>query len=168
MTEKNPHSFLTDTHRAVLSGNWEGSDSTLRSHKSEIRKRSKAALQDLIAVANSAEIDNESRVGENRLFDPQDLRALVTSVVARGGLQSEQYEHVSEAYQNEVYKEVNRFLLGFQPDDLRPAETPQNDAQDSNGDTPVTCHNCGYKWEYGGSASKATCPGCSNKTPVSR
>lgn len=168
MSDKNPHSFLTDTHRAVLSGDWEGSDSTLRSHKSEIRKRSKAALQDLITVANSTEIDNESRSDGERLFEPEDLRALLTSVAHHGGLRSEEYEHVSEAYQNEVYKEANRFLLGFQPDDLKPAEAPQNDTQDSNGDTPVTCHNCGYKWEYGGSASKATCPGCSNKTPVSR
>jgi len=28
------------------------------------------------------------------------------------------------------------------------------------------CHSCGYKWEYSGDKSKATCPDCGNKTQV--
>jgi transposase len=32
--------------------------------------------------------------------------------------------------------------------------------------TSVTCHNCGYEWDYKGNLEKATCPGCSYKTDV--
>jgi len=28
------------------------------------------------------------------------------------------------------------------------------------------CQHCGYKWEYTGTAKKATCPSCGNKTPA--
>lgn len=30
----------------------------------------------------------------------------------------------------------------------------------------VTCHNCGYNWEYRGESESATCPNCLSKTPV--
>lgn len=28
------------------------------------------------------------------------------------------------------------------------------------------CHSCGYRWEYGGTKERATCPECGNKTPA--
>lgn len=30
--------------------------------------------------------------------------------------------------------------------------------------TKVTCHACGYGWEYSGDKHKATCPSCHTKT----
>lgn len=32
--------------------------------------------------------------------------------------------------------------------------------------TEVTCHACGYSWEYTGEMSLATCPNCNVKTSV--
>ena len=30
----------------------------------------------------------------------------------------------------------------------------------------MKCTYCGYEWEYTGAMDRATCPNCSNKTPV--
>jgi len=32
--------------------------------------------------------------------------------------------------------------------------------------TDVTCDNCEYEWEYGGTMKRATCPSCGHKTSV--
>lgn len=33
----------------------------------------------------------------------------------------------------------------------------------------LTCHNCGYTWDYGGNSDYyATCPRCHYKVPVSQ
>ena len=169
MTEKRPNTVLTDTRREVLSGDWEGSDSTLRSHKSDIRQRSKAAIEELIEVAESHEIDNESRVGDERLFEPEQIRHLLAAILHTGGLVDEDYEHVSDDFRNELYFEVNRFLLGFQPEDGPAAEPPEKSPKSDTDGVNVTCHSCGYEWLYTGSAEgKATCPSCTNKTPINR
>lgn len=68
--------FLTDERRTVLSGEYDGADSTERAHRSNIRARSRTALDELIEVAASPEIDN------SEVFDPDQvfrlLRALLT------------------------------------------------------------------------------------------
>lgn len=37
---------------------------------------------------------------------------------------------------------------------------PEPEAEPEGEGTPLTCHKCGYSWEYGGSKSTATCPDC--------
>lgn len=32
--------------------------------------------------------------------------------------------------------------------------------------TNMECNNCGYKWEYKGKLSRATCPNCLNKVKI--
>ena len=75
MTDDTPV-FLTDERRAVLSGEYDGADSTERAHRSNIRARSRTALDELIEVAQSPKIDNAD------IFDPDQvfllLRALLT------------------------------------------------------------------------------------------
>ena len=80
--------FLTDTRRNVLSSEFEGADSTLESHKSRIRSRSRMALSELVEVAESNEIDNED------VFDPREIHALLEALF--GDLEEIQPYH--EAY----------------------------------------------------------------------
>lgn len=160
MSDERPHGFLTETHQKVLRGEFEGSDSTLRSHKSEIRKRAKAALADLTTVANSPHIDNESKVGGERLFEPTDLHALLSAVVEPGGLIPHTVEQPSEAFQNEVYVEIDRVLWEYR----HSGEYGRDSQKEATSDRQTTCHNCGYEWKYGGDKSRATCPDCGRKT----
>jgi len=67
--------FLTDDRQDVLNGDWEGLGSTRRSHLSNIRHRTRLALRELREVANSEEIDNA------KVFDPDDLRALLEALL---------------------------------------------------------------------------------------
>ena len=160
VTGNSPKAFLTETRKGVLDGDWEGSDSTHRSHKSDIRQKSKAAIEELIEVAESREIDNK------QVFDPEQIRHLLVAIAQPGGLVEDEYEHASEEFRNELYFEVNRFLLGFQPEDSPTAEPPEETPDEDTDGTRVTCHSCDYEWLYQGSAAKATCPSCANKTPV--
>lgn len=32
----------------------------------------------------------------------------------------------------------------------------------------LVCSECGYEWDYGGDAARATCPDCKHKVPVER
>jgi hypothetical protein len=173
VTQKRRDGFLSDTHRKVLTGEFDGADSTLRTHKSEIRKRSKAALRDLVDVANSPEIENESTVDGDRLFEPSgDLNVLLSSVLNPGGLVSHTVDGPSEAYQHEVYVEADTVLSQLRDDETwaatqNPEEQTRVAAADRS-DSPTKCHLCGHEWSYSGSAQKATCPNCSRKTDVGK
>jgi len=68
--------FLTDERRAVLNGEYDGAANTERTHKSRIRARSRQAIEELIEVAQSPEIDNGD------VFDPDDLARLVDALMA--------------------------------------------------------------------------------------
>lgn len=63
--------FLTDSRREVLSGEYDGAESTLKSKKSHIRTRAQMAMDELIEVAQSAEIENES------VFEPETIGTLI-------------------------------------------------------------------------------------------
>jgi hypothetical protein len=67
--------FLTEKRRDVLNGEYEGSPDALRNQKSRLRKSARTALEELIAVANSEEIEN----GE--VFHPNDLARLVHALM---------------------------------------------------------------------------------------
>lgn len=99
--------FLTDARRAVLNGEYDGAANVERTHESRIRDRSRSALAELVEVANSTEIENES------VFDPEMVRAFLTSLATRGGLQEHGYEHVSEAYRNALYVEIDQVLRNW-------------------------------------------------------
>ena len=67
--------FLTDTRREVLAGEFEGEDSTLESHKSRIRTRSRMALDELIEVAKSDEIEDDT------VFNPTNIAHLLSALM---------------------------------------------------------------------------------------
>lgn len=70
--------FLTDTRRDVLEGEFDGPDATKRSHKSRIRTRARMALQELIEVAQSSEIDNTD------VFEPKEITSFTESLIFNG------------------------------------------------------------------------------------
>lgn len=71
--------FLTDTRREVLNGEYEGSDSNRRTHKSNIKKRAKIALAELISVAQSPVIENGD------IFKIRQILELYESILWDGG-----------------------------------------------------------------------------------
>ena len=105
-----PDTFLTDERRAVLNGEYTGAANVRRTHEARIKARSRSALDELIEVAESHEINN----GE--VFDPKKLRALLTAIAHAGGLIDEDYQHVSDAYRNALYVEIDQFLRGWEGD----------------------------------------------------
>jgi hypothetical protein len=72
------NAFLTDARREVLEGTSDREGSSLSVEKSRIRKRAKLALQELIEVANSSEIENES------VFDTQQVHLLLDALFRDG------------------------------------------------------------------------------------
>jgi hypothetical protein len=74
-----PNAFLTDERRAVLSGEYDGADSTERTHESHIRRQGRQAVNELIEVAESQEIDTRE------VFDPNDLFRLLQAVLLPDG-----------------------------------------------------------------------------------
>lgn len=70
-----PNTFLTEDRQAVLHDNYDGSSSTERVHRRNIKKRSQSALQELTEVAQSPHIDN------SEVFDPSDVHALLTALL---------------------------------------------------------------------------------------
>ena len=76
--------FITDTRQDVLNGEYNGSQSNLRSHKSRIRAKAKVALSELIEVASSPVIDN------TEVFSPEQVELLLYALTAgRGGLEGD-------------------------------------------------------------------------------
>lgn len=70
MGEK-PNAFLTDERRAVLADDYDGSESVKRTHKSRIRERARSAVDELIEVAQSKEIENAD------VFEPAKIGTLL-------------------------------------------------------------------------------------------
>jgi hypothetical protein len=89
--------FLTDTRRDVLEGESDLSGGSLANEKSRIRTRARAAVDELIQVAKSEEIENSS------VFDPEKVGTLLfwitmdPSEVDHGGLM-EPTEEASDEY----------------------------------------------------------------------
>jgi hypothetical protein len=66
-----PDTFLTESRREVLEGDWSGVESTERSKKSHIRTRARSAVGELIEVARSEEINNAD------VFEPAEVGTLL-------------------------------------------------------------------------------------------
>lgn len=103
--------FLTDSRREVLRGEYDGAESTEKSKKSHIRTQSKMALDELIEVAHSPEIDNSD------VFDPEKLHILIrTLTVGAGGLIGDDVPPAVKAwdpdedYAREVYVAVDKAI----------------------------------------------------------
>lgn len=67
--------ILTERRREVLEGDYTGNESTRESHRSNIRASSKEGLAELIAVAESEEIDNED------VFEPEVVEQLLRAII---------------------------------------------------------------------------------------
>lgn len=68
--------FLTPERQSVLEGTYEGRANTERTHKSRIRSRARRAIEELIAVAASPEIENSD------VFEPDELAQLVATIIS--------------------------------------------------------------------------------------
>jgi hypothetical protein len=110
MGQEDPPVFLTDTRRKVLMGEYDGADSNERSHRSRIRSRARTALDELLAIAASEEIDN------SEVFEAEKLRALITTLKRPGGFQEQ-----DEEYANKVHVAVDKAIHGI---DSEHVETP--------------------------------------------
>jgi len=71
--------FLTDSRREVLDGDSNLNDQSLANEKYRIRKRARLALEELIEVAESDEISNES------VIDSDGLVRLVAATLSGDG-----------------------------------------------------------------------------------
>jgi len=71
--------FLTEKREAVLNGEYDGSDDALRNQKSRLRRSAQTALQELITVAASPEVENAD------IFEPNDLARLVDALMVPQG-----------------------------------------------------------------------------------
>jgi len=114
--------FLTETRREVLAGESDLSGKSLANEKSRIRTRSRAALAELIEVAQSEEIENRD------IFEPAQVGLLIglliddQAVMPPGGLIENPDEtpdlsiperHIE--YRNGVHSEVASQLLALKP-----------------------------------------------------
>jgi len=111
--------FLTETRREVLAGESDLSGKSLANEKSRIRTRARAALTELIEVADSGEIENRD------IFEPKQVGVLVglsiddPAVMPPGGLSDSPSDlsvperHIE--YRNDVHSEVASQLLALKP-----------------------------------------------------
>lgn len=113
--------FLTETRRAVLDGESDLSGRSLENEKSRIRTRARAALDELIEVAQSNEIENRS------VFEPETLGDLTYWILndpsqfdQMGGIVAQEGEEIDAdeeavarytdelaSYRRDVYAEVD-------------------------------------------------------------
>lgn len=66
--------FLTDTRRALLNDEYGGKESSRATERSRIKNRAGVALDELIEVAESDQIDNTD------VFDPADVHRLLVAL----------------------------------------------------------------------------------------
>ncbi|MUW15739.1 hypothetical protein GJ633_14740 [Halorubrum sp. CBA1125] len=118
--------FLTENRRDVLSGESDFSEKSITNEKSRIRTRTRTALDELIEVAQSAEIENRS------VFDPEQLGILLywvlndpammgfpggfvgTSDEPPEGVDEDHYTRIPDElqqYRSEVHSEAAQELL---------------------------------------------------------
>lgn len=103
--------FLTEKREAVLNGEYDGSDDALRNQKSRLRRSAQTALQELITVAASPEIENAE------VFDPEQIHILLKILLTgRGGLVGDDVPadleawHPAKEYRNEMYVAIDQVL----------------------------------------------------------
>jgi hypothetical protein len=78
--------FLTDTRRDVLEGESDLSGGSLANEKSRIRTRARAAIDELIEVAQSEEIENASIFGPEKVGTLLFWITMDPSEIDHGGL----------------------------------------------------------------------------------
>jgi len=71
--------LLTDKREKVLNGEYEGKDAALRNQKSRLRDSARTALNELIAVAASPEIEN------SEVFAPNNVARLIDALMVPNG-----------------------------------------------------------------------------------
>jgi hypothetical protein len=100
----NDNVFLTENRRDVLRGESDWTDDSIRNEKSRIRTRARTALDELIQVAQSEEIDNED------VFEPEKMLVLVATLTkGPGGLDAWTPD---DEYRMAVESALNRALYG--------------------------------------------------------
>lgn len=108
--------FITESRRDVLEGNADDlTEQSLRNAKSRIRVRSRMALEELIEVAESPEID------QTTVFDPDDvfrlLRALLqpdpdhTTTDIGGLIEEDDYTDEFRAYSDRLQAQMSKLVL---------------------------------------------------------
>lgn len=71
--------LLNDKRKAVLNGEYTGSDAALRNQKSRLRESARTALAELVQVAASPEIDNAE------VFEPNEVAHLLDALMVPDG-----------------------------------------------------------------------------------
>lgn len=107
----NDRGFLTNKNRDVLFGRYDGTENARRNQKSRIRSRASNALNDLITVADSGEIDNADTIDPEQVY-----RLLVALTVDRNSFGSDNPDdphnkQVDEDFRREVLEAVDQFRL---------------------------------------------------------
>jgi hypothetical protein len=103
--------FLTEKRRDVLNGEFDGSDSSERTHKSLIRTRAKTALNELIAVADSGTIDNADVFDADQIYT---LLAVLTTgrdTFGTSDPDDPHYREVDPDYRNDILRAMDRVRL---------------------------------------------------------
>ena len=115
--------FLTDKNRDVLFGRYEGTENAKRNQESRIRSKAANSLNDLIAVADSGNIDNADT------FDPDQVYALLVSLtIDRDGFDPDDpddphHKAIDDTFRLEVLEAVDEFRLVYhRSDNAEPAE----------------------------------------------
>jgi hypothetical protein len=120
------NTFIPEAHWAVLEGETDKyADSTVRDYRARIKRRTPAAIQELIAVAKSDAIDNTD------VFDPMELAALIRAVLGdpsniqpRWSYEDGSQHILDYNYQHDVYNALNPVLERYRTLLHRPDEPP--------------------------------------------
>lgn len=105
--------FLTDKNRDVLFGRYDGSEGAKRNQESRIRSRAAAALNDLVAVADSGVIDNADT------FDPDQVYALLVSLAidrdtfGSGDPDDPHHKEIDDEFRREILEAVDAFRMTY-------------------------------------------------------
>jgi hypothetical protein len=99
--------LMTDAREEVLDGSYTGKETALRNQKSRLRASSRTALEELIQVAESRQIDN------TEIFTPEQIyRLLDTLLTGQGGVIGDDIDPekraFSPSYRTELYAAVAR------------------------------------------------------------
>jgi len=105
--------FLTDQRRDVLKGQYEGSDTALRTQKSRLRQASSTVLDELIAVADSGEIDNADTFDSEQVYHLLVALAIDRDTFASGDPDDPHHKQVDEEFKREVLEAVDDFRFTY-------------------------------------------------------
>lgn len=125
------HAFLSDRRRSIVEGETAEdmgiADATYRQHRAAVKRQARLALQELLKVAASPEIDNSD------VFDPLAISTLAELLLTgnSSGLMPEgvpRYRPGKPApeYSNELYQRLDGAQMSYQFQQQQPDE---NDGQ---------------------------------------